>query len=335
MKYKITFHKAFGIESIPYDYLPLFLILKNREYQVQIKNQLILIRPGKYGADETEKKIISAFYHSDERVLSRMPEIPTLDISLVAELDLPEGSSPCDEQFDSDNLVAPYTPVALAAISKFINSFNCMKHVSTRSKSEWQSQRTYLIPDMSEADFKTYLFYKIEGNDQACLGCISIGRTIIATELDDQRDKLLKEILVNGVPFTRQLLLKSWDLFFEEDYGSTIIYAATIAELAISEIIRNRYTARNIASKTQIDTFLDDTSNRLLCTVILGSLNVGDPVFRESLRDLFVVRNGIVHGKSKTAKKIDAEKALKSVEAILKIMESELHHQISYRKANQ
>lgn len=320
---------------MPYDYFPLFSILKNREYQVQIKNQTILLRLGKYGIDETEKKLISAFYHSDERILSKMPEIPTLDISLDAEFDLLKGCSPCDEQFDADNLVAPYTHVALTAISKFINSFNCMKHVSTRSKSEWRSQRTYLIPDMSEAEFKTYLFYKIEGNDQACLGCISIGRTIIAIELDEQRDKLLREILQKGVPFTRQLLLKSWDLFFEEDYGSAIVYAATIAELAISEIIRNRYTSRNIASKTQIDTFLDDTSNRLLCTVILGSLNVGDPGLRESLRDLFVVRNGIVHGKSKTAKKIDAEKALESVEAILKIMEGELQHQFSFEKANQ
>jgi hypothetical protein len=329
MKYKLTFHKAFGIESIPYNYFPLFLILKNKEYQIQIKNNLVLLRLGKYGVGETEKRIIGAFYHSDERILSKMPEIPTLDISLDVELDLPQDCNPCDEQFDADNLVAPYTQVALSAVSKFIYSFNCMKHVSTRSKSEWKSQRAYLIPEISEADFKTYLFYKIEGNEQTCLGCINVGRTIIATEIEDQRDKLLREILIKGVPFTKQLLLKSWDLFFEEDYRSTIIYAATIAELAISEIIRNKYTARKITSNTQIDTFLDDTSKRLLCTVILGSLNVGDSDLRENLRELFVIRNGIVHGKSKTAKKIDAEKALESVESILKLMEDELRQQVS------
>ena len=93
-----------------------------------------------------------------------------------------------------------------------------------------------------------------------------------------------------------------------------------MAELAVSKIIREKYTTRGIATDSQIDRFLEDTSKRLLCTVVLGSMNIGDETLRDGLRETFQIRNDIVHGKRNYAKKIEAENGLERADTIIKIL---------------
>ena len=158
MKYKLTFSKAFGIEFMPVDYFPFFLIFKDKEYQVLQGNDVVNIRMGNYGTSEAEKKIISAFYHSDDRILEKIPLIPTLDVSFDVELALLEDCSPCDEKVDSDELIKPYIHEAVIAVGRFIDAYNSMMHLNTRSRSEWKDQRPYLIPEITEMNLERIFF---------------------------------------------------------------------------------------------------------------------------------------------------------------------------------
>jgi len=78
---------------------------------------------------------------------------------------------------------------------------------------------------------------------------------------------------------------------------------------------------RNSVSKRALKCrFVDETSNRLLCTVILGMLGVGDAALRDRIAEVFNRRNSLAHGKRSGAGREEARDALDSAETLLTIV---------------
>ena len=116
--------------------------------------------------------------------------------------------------------------------------------------------------------------------------------------------------------------MKAWEYFFAEDYRNSIIYAATVLELMIVETIRNDFKSKSLASKSQIDKFIEDISNRLLCTVILGSLKIGDEKLRENIATVYSIRNSLIHGKRKRVSEKEAKDAMCYAEELIELLKN-------------
>ena len=88
----------------------------------------------------------------------------------------------------------------------------------------------------------------------------------------------------------------------------------------ITMSLRKKFISQSVASESRIDRFLEDVSNRLLCTVVLGSMGIGDNKLRENIAKVFDIRNGIIHGKRKTSGRVEAETALNDTEELLELL---------------
>ena len=88
----------------------------------------------------------------------------------------------------------------------------------------------------------------------------------------------------------------------------------------IIKTVRKYYNLKDIATNSQIDKFLDNVSNRLLCTVILGSLDIGSQSLRDKIASVFDTRNGLIHGKRKKVTKEEAKMVIKDTEELLEIL---------------
>jgi hypothetical protein len=87
----------------------------------------------------------------------------------------------------------------------------------------------------------------------------------------------------------------------------------------LTNVLRDELTTRAAATASQIDKVIEDTSKRLLCTVILGVLGISDSDLRDRLAKLFDIRNGIAHGKKTTVSRSEAQSAIDAAESFMAV----------------
>lgn len=133
---------------------------------------------------------------------------------------------------------------------------------------------------------------------------------------------IMTGVVQTEIPLEKKLIVKSWEYLFAEDYRNSIIYAAMVLELAISKKLRKEFNSKSVASKRSIDKFIDNVSNRLLCTVILGLLKIGNEQLRTEIAKIFDIRNGLIHGKRKIIREEEAKDALYHTEELLKMIDN-------------
>jgi len=221
-----------------------------------------------------------------------------------------------------DRLVEPYIDDAFTAITRLIDSHRISKYNLKRRSEEWKKGMLLLIPKITEREFKTYLFYKLEYQDKVFVGNFSIGQVKTSSFTDNKFIvERIRETIGDEIPLDRKFIVEAWEYLFLEDYHNSIICAATVLELTIINRIRKQYLVNKVATTSRIDKFLDNVSNRLLCTVTLGSLGIGDEDLRNKIASIFDIRNGLIHGKRKRVSRTEAEDALNYTERLLDILE--------------
>ncbi len=318
----LTFKKAFGLETLPADYAFWLAELWGESYRFAVNNTLVDVKAGKFGISEQEKFVISLFLHSDERDLNFICEILTLDIGFSVDLSVPEHQQGENLAGKIDNLIEPFIAVAFRASTRFVDAYRTAKYEQMRRSEEWKSGMVSLVPEMTEAEFRSYLFYSLKGLERTFVGHFSAGQMRTSSSVDTTIiAQNVHGIVENEVPLNSKLIVLAWEYLFREDYRNSIIYSATVLELTIIKVIRRIYASNNAATTSQVDKFLDNTSNRLLCTVVLGSLGIGDEALRNSIASVFDIRNGLVHGKKKKASKDEAESVISDTEKFLEFLE--------------
>jgi len=319
----LTFKKSFGLETIPVDYAFWIMELGDGSFSLSVNDKLIKVKVGRFGITEKEKIILSLFRHSDERDLRYISEIITLDFILDIDLIIPESineENPINNEVD--RLVEPYIDDAFIAITRLVDSHRISKYNLKRSSEEWKKGMLLLVPKITEREFKTYLFYKLEYQDKVFVGSFSVGQMKTSSSIDNKCIvERISETIGDEIPLDRKFIVQAWEYLFLEDYHNSIIYAATVLELTIINSIRKQYLLNNVATTSRIDRFLDNVSNRLLCTVMLGSLGIGDEDLRNKIASIFDIRNGLIHGKRKRVSRTEAEDALNYTEKLLDILE--------------
>lgn len=307
MLFKLTFKKAFGFKTIPSDYALWFLELGNVECNFTIDDKKFSVKIGRFGVTEKEKSIISLFFHADERDLRYINEVITLDIIFDVDLEVPEGlpeEGPRNPKIDS--IVAPFIQDAFNAASRFIDAYRSAKYRIKRGSEDWKKRKLLLIPEMADSEFKTYLFYQLQSSEKTFVGCFSEGRMTISSSTDNALIfQQMQDVVQDEIPLNSKLIVKAWEYLFQEDYRNAVIYAATVLELTIIKTLRKSLISKSVASDSRIDTFLDDVSNRLLCTVMLGLISIGSKELREKIASVFDIRNGLVHGKRKKVSRVE------------------------------
>ncbi|MBW2741850.1 MAG: hypothetical protein JRE64_24070 [Deltaproteobacteria bacterium] len=319
----LTFKKAFGIETVPVDYAIWLIELGSGSFSFDVNNKLVSVKKGRFGISEQEKNVIGRFFNSDERDLNSIQEVLTLDIMFSVDLPIPEHQyeeNPINTEIDS--LVEPFMHDAFSATTRFIDAHRTAQYNLKRGSKEWKRGMILLIPNITETEFKTYLFYQFEVRDKYFFGCFSDNKMRIHSSVDNIH--ILQEInavVENEIPLNSKLIVQAWECLFREDYRNSVIYAAIVLELMIIKTIRKVYISKKIATPSRIDSFIDNVSKRLLCTVILGSLGIGDEALRNKIASVFDIRNGLIHGKRKKVIKTEAEAAISDTEEFLGILE--------------
>jgi hypothetical protein len=105
----------------------------------------------------------------------------------------------------------------------------------------------------------------------------------------------------------------------EGDYRVALVLAAISLETALVRLLRRRLVQRRVATASQIDKFLEEMSNRLLSSVVLGLLRIGDTSLRERCRRVFDLRNQVVHGKRGAVRREEAGEAIATAGAIVEL----------------
>jgi hypothetical protein len=137
---------------------------------------------------------------------------------------------------------------------------------------------------------------------------------------DGDFSSALQGALRERVPLLRQLIQIAWQRFLDEDYAGTVIYAALAIERALTGFLRAELSKVGAGTASQIDKVLEDTSNRLLCTVLLGVLGGADVALREQIVEVFNYRNSLAHGKRSGADRVEASHALNVAEAFFTVV---------------
>jgi hypothetical protein len=320
---KLTFKKAFGLDFLPADMSIWLLELGKTEYGLILDEQEIKISTGTYGVNKQEKSVLSLFLHSGASDLRFISEVPTIDISLL-DIQIEVSDFVCQNWYEDsigNKFVEQFTPTAFRAINRFIDSYRDVKYLTGRRTEDWLKQGTLIIPQMTEREFKTYLFYVLEAPPKTFVGSIiGIGAIRAIKVPDIELQERLKETINKELPLERKLMVRVWEYFFLEDFRSALISSATVIEMVLIKMLRKSLTSRSVATGSQVDRFLEQISNRLLFTVILGLLEIGNGDLRDRVAAVFEIRNKLLHGKKKNVRRDEVKAALDTTEEVLDAM---------------
>jgi hypothetical protein len=187
---------------------------------------------------------------------------------------------------------------------------------------EFQKGQVGLIKEMTLTEFQIYLYYVLESDEVTLVGAYGPGGKMMISSCSDSDTimSIMVDVVQTEIPLEKKLIVKSWEYLFAEDYRNSIIYAAIVLELAISKKLKMEFNSKSVASIGNIDKFIDNVSNRLLCTVILGLLKIENEQLRTNIAKIFDIRNGLIHGKRKIIREKEAKDALYHTEEFLKLI---------------
>jgi hypothetical protein len=316
---KLTFKKAFGFDFMPSDAGFWMLELGKVSYVFAVRETPVTIRVGTFGRTPQEQYAIDLFMTTGNRPFDR--EIMTIDVELdVVPVVLDEMLPRASEHGVADAVVSQWVDTAFIAIQKFLETYRDCKYLKYRGTDRWNKNQT-LVPQMTEHEFNTFLFYILEADpSHTFVGSFSKGRMLMSESNDGDFSSALQGALRERVPLLRQLIQIAWQRFLDEDYAGTVIYAALAIERALTGFLRAELSKVGAGTASQIDKVLEDTSNRLLCTVLLGVLGGADVALREQIVEVFNNRNSLAHGKRSGADRDEASHALNVAEAFFTVV---------------
>lgn len=323
MRYRLTFKKAFSLTIMSVEQSTWLLELRTGAFHVEARDKLFEIYGGQIGETEREKLAIMPFLFSDQRRPELMRPIPTLNLTTELDLEIPASVyENWRTPSVADGIVEPLIAPAFAAYRHFTEAYRDVKYMADRRTERWDQQHGVVVPLMSWNDFVTYLFYVLEAGERATfVGSFSIGRMLSVQPDDVAFRESLQKTLDGGVPLSRVLIVNAWEELFEGDLRTAVISAATALELTLSALVTAELTRRHAGSASQIAKFTDETSNRLLATVVLAALGLADSSLRAQAADVFETRNGLVHGQKRYASHKEAKIAVDTAEAFLALAE--------------
>ena len=200
---------------------------------------------------------------------------------------------------------------AVSAASRFIQI------VRWRTGQFWLPDGVYVRPDDPSVRFYLDDVRVRYSEEHVTASLAPLDRVLSADSSTIVQDDLRNN---RRPPLAEGLLLDSRMYRRRGDYRVALLLAAISIETAmISELSRRLEDAR-VATTSQIDKFLEEMSNRLLSTVVMGLLGVGDQAFREDCRTVFEQRNGLVHGKRFSASPAEADLAINSAQRMIDIL---------------
>lgn len=152
---------------------------------------------------------------------------------------------------------------------------------------------------------------------------ISVTLPADETALSESSTNSIRADLANNAkPALRETLLLDAMLYRSQgDNRIALVLAAISLEIALSNLIESLLTKRKVATPSQIRKFVEETSKRLLCTVVLSQLNIDGPEFRDLCRCVFETRNGVVHGKKKNVSKQEATDAIDAARQMARLLQ--------------
>jgi len=143
------------------------------------------------------------------------------------------------------------------------------------------------------------------------------------TSLDDQSWNTVSQCIMKNtqIPFYEEALLDAKLYRSYNDYRMAVVTAAMGVEAVMNsylgKTLRQRLVNTGRVTKSQVDKFIDEISNRLLITVGLGLTSIVDKQVLDDCRNTMRLRNHILHGKKKSVSSEDARKAIGSLEQLI------------------
>jgi hypothetical protein len=182
----------------------------------------------------------------------------------------------------------------------------------------WRTGQFWLPDRISDRHGSQTSFHsagKTISHGRARLTVVTVANEKLAA--DDDKWKSIADDLMSGrqAPLEERLLLDARLYRSQEDYRVALAWAAVALEVALAKVLRKRLTG--IASKSQIDKFLDEMSNRLLSTVALRVFEIGDRQFGTRCSDVFEMRNSVLHGKRQSVSLAEATMAIDTAQAMI------------------
>ncbi len=261
------------------------------------------------------------FLHSDERQPESIKPIYTLNITIEHDIEIPDSLNESHDTPSSANtIVQPFIDPAFVAYKNFIEAYRDVKYLADRGTQRWHDQQGVLVSLPSWNDFVTYLFYVLNTpRGLTFVGCFSEGK-LLGVQLNDATlQQQIQQTLQKGVPLSRMLLCNAWEALFQGDMRSSVIWSAATVELILSQLVRSELKKRKSGSAKQISAFIRETSNRLLATVVLDVLNLGDDGLRTEAVQVFEVRNALLHNSKRDSSYEEARRAAETAAAFLQL----------------
>jgi hypothetical protein len=317
---KLTFKKAFGIEFISTDIALWMSEFGKTKYAFVVNGTPVEVACGRFGGTPQEAWVINLYIPSTRRPFGR--EVWTLDVAFEIGGEITEELRSRAAHHDVANaVVEPHIQKAYQAVKVFIESYRDTKYVKYRGTEQW-TRKQFVLPQITEQEFRTFLFYVLRTESGATfVGSFSNGDILNSEPMEGEFSSALQSTLQGSIPAQRKFIEIAWERLFDEDFSGAVIYAAISIEKAMTRLLRMELTARSVGTKSQIGKVIDDTSNRLLCTVLLGALDIGDSDLRNRLAEVFGVRNNLAHGDRAEATRDEAEYAIQAAESFLTIAE--------------
>jgi hypothetical protein len=294
------------------------LELGSGAYTLAVRGTPVAIGVGRFGRTRQEQHVIDRFMTSGNRPFGR--EVITLDVALeINDVVSDDVLARVTEHGAADAIAWKWVDIAVIAVQKFTETYRDCRYLKYRGTDRWHNNQV-LVPQIKQRELNTFLFYVFEADaGHIFVGAFSEGRMMIG-EPETEFEATLQRALGDRVPLDRQLIEMSWERFFDEDHAGTVIYAAMAIERALKRFLRFELKKLGAGTDSQIAKTLDETSNRLLCTVILGMLGVGDAALRDKTAEVFNRRNSLAHGKRSGAEREEARDALNTAEAFLTVV---------------
>ena len=205
-------------------------------------------------------------------------------------------------------------PIAIDAASRFLRT------------ARWRTEQFWLPERLTLSSAVSTVEYYLDGK-RIPLGLINLQASVapVETALSQSSGQTVrKDLASHAEPALYETLLLDAMLYRSlGDYRVALVLAAISLEAALSKLLRSHLTQRDVATQSQIDKFLDNTSNRLLCTVMLGLLDIGDRSFRERCRQVFELRNRVMHATKKSASLQEASDAIGAVRELVSLSQGD------------
>lgn len=204
--------------------------------------------------------------------------------------------------------------IAVSAASRFLQI------VRWRTGQFWLPDGVYARPDDPSVRF--YLDdVRVRYSEHHVTGSVApLDRVLSADSSRIVQDDLRND---RRPPLAEGLLLDSRMYRRRGDYRVALVLAAISVEVALISLLRPRLVDAHVSTVGQIDKFLEEMSNRLLSTVVLGLFDIGDQAFREDCKRVFEHRNGLVHGKRFSANREEADLAVNCGQKMIDILNRE------------